>query len=286
MKVTAKIIILVIAITIAIGGVMIYAKTKVEPPVATKPIDQFSHNIEMCFKSFATANESMQQDSIMQTTLNKINIYVAESKIDLQKGDSDIDKLLSLYSRLFVKRSLAKFSQSVWHDADHTAMLSVISRLRQIKHSDNTVALAKTTADSLSQIENVISKYKQARAICRRTSFSGISNARSTISQARQFAKDPYLSHCTDLISALGSVKSNIAASHYNYVCGMVAKLAQFKSYSQSYYNNTLVPQVEEAITHYDDNAKSLYGTKRNVEDLWNRSRVYYSNALEYYNNY
>ena len=34
MKVIVKIIILVIAITLAIGGVMIYAKTKVDPPVA------------------------------------------------------------------------------------------------------------------------------------------------------------------------------------------------------------------------------------------------------------
>lgn len=41
MKVTVKILILVLSIALAIGGVMVYAKTRVEPPVAFQPINQF-----------------------------------------------------------------------------------------------------------------------------------------------------------------------------------------------------------------------------------------------------
>lgn len=285
MKVTIKIIILVIAITLAIGGVMIYAKTKVEPPVATKSIDQYSKNIENCYKSFANVKSPYQEDSILAITTSKINIYCHESKMDEKTGNAHIDKLLSLYAPLFLKRSLAKFNQNTWYESDHSYMLSVISNLRNIRHTDNTIALQKQTADSLALIENIITKYKQARAISRRTGFHGVSNAHATISQARQFAKDYYLSHCTDLVNALNNVRPNIAQAHYNYISNMVDKLSQYQSYNQYYYENTLIPQVDAAVTEYDNNASALYGSKRDVNSLWNKARSYYNSASQYYNN-
>ena len=285
MNVTIKIIVLVIAITLAIGGVMIYAKTKVEPPVATKSIDQFSKNLDDCFKNFAGENTPLQEDSIFATTINKINIYCRESKMEEKTGDANIDKLLSRYSPLFMKRSFAKFNQSTWYETDHSYMISVISNLRSIKHSDNSPALQKQTADSLATIERVISKYKQARAVSRRTGFNGVSNAQATISQAHQFANDNYLSHCSDLVSALNNVRPSIAQAHYNYISNMVEKLAQYRSYNQYYYENTLIPQVDAAVTEYDNNASDLYGSKRDVNSLWNKARSYYNSASQYYNN-
>lgn len=283
MKVTVKIMILVIAITLAIGGVMIYAKTKVEPPIATKSIDQFSKNIDDCLRKFANDNSSLQEDSILATTINKINIYCKESKMDEKTGDVNIDKLLSRYTPLFLKRSFAKFNQSDWHESDHSYMISVISKLRKIKHTDNSLALQKQTADSLAIIESVISKYRQARAVSRRTRFNGVSNAQATISQARQFANDSYLSHCSDLVSALNNVKPSIAQAHYNYISNMVEKLSQYRLYDQYYYDNTLVPQVDAAITEYENKAAALYGIRRNVDDLWARARSYYNDATSYY---
>lgn len=285
MKVTIKIIILVVAIAMAIGGVMIYAKTKVEPPLATKSIDQFSKNLDNCYKKFANENSPHQEDSIMTTTINKINIYCKESKMDEKARDTNIDKLLSRYTPLFLKRSFAKFCQSTWYESDHSYMISVISNLRSIKHTDNSPALQKQTADSLSIIESVISKYKQARAVSRRTGFNGVLNAQETISQARKFAKDDYLSHCTDLVSALNNVRASIAQSHYNYISNMVEKLAQYRLYNKYYYENTLIPMVDAAVTEYDNKAYALYGSKRDVNSLWNKARSYYNSASQYYNN-
>ena len=45
MKVTIKILILVLSIALAIGGIMVYAKTRVEPPTAFQPINQFERDL-------------------------------------------------------------------------------------------------------------------------------------------------------------------------------------------------------------------------------------------------
>lgn len=154
------------------------------------------------------------------------------------------------------------------------------------KHSDNTDVIKNSTYDSLNVIVQIISKYKQARRISRSTNFTGISNAQSVISRARQFANDKYLSNCTDLKNALNSVRNEIAQSHYRYISAQVEKLSQYRYYSQSYYDNTLVPQVDAAVTEYDNKAAALYGKKQSVEPLWVHARGFYNQASSYYNGF
>lgn len=283
MKVFVKILILVLAVTLAIGGVMIYAKTKVEPPKAPKQTNQYLYDLSNCYSSFKNVEKGNQEDSILLVTWNKINIYVKEDKINKSDADKATDALLDKYTPLFLKRSFALFKQSVWNENDHKYVLGVINSLKQMKHSDGNVALKKETKDSLTQIENIISRYNQARAISKHTHFSGIANAQSTISQARQFANDSWLSNCTDLVRALNNVKSSIAESHYNYVSSMVEKLAQYRSFSKTYYDNTLVPQVDAVVTEYDNKASALYGSKRDVNVLWNRAKSHYNDASLYF---
>lgn len=284
MKVLVKIVILVLAITLAIGGIMIYAKTRVEPPVATKAIDQFSRNLEDCYKSLAKENVALEEDSIFSATMSKINIFVSESKMEPKDGDSNIDRLLAIYTPLFLKRSFGKFNLSTWNESDHKYMLNVVSKLKGIKHSDNSKALQKRTTDSLALIEVIISRYNHARAVSRLTGFAGISNAKATISKAKEFANDSYLKNCHDLVIALNNVKPSIARSHYHYISNMVEKLTLYKKYDQYYYENSLVPQVDAAVTEYDNNASSLYGSKQSVEPLWSKARGYYETASKYYN--
>jgi len=283
MKVTVKIVILILAVTLAIGGVMIYAKTKVEPPKAPRQTNQYMNDLSKCYNSIGMVNNRVKEDSILFVAWNRINIYTQEDKISKKDADNGLDVLLGRYTPLFLKRSFALFEQSTWYEIDHQYMLWTIKELRKIKHVDGSLALKQTTRDSLSIIENIIGGYNQARAISERTHFSGVANAKSTISRARQYANDTWLSNCTDLVRALNNVKPSIAESHYNYVSSMVEKLSQYRYYSKDYYDNTLVPQVDAAVTEYDNKASALYGSKKNVDALWNRAKAYYNEASLYY---
>lgn len=284
MKVTIKIVILILAVTLAIGGVMIYAKTKVEPPSAPQQSNQYLNDLSNCYDAFGRKFTVSQEDSVMFVTWNRINIFAQEEKITKTEADKGIDVLLGKYSPLFLKRSLYLFKQSVWDEDDHKYMIAVINYLRQITHIDGNSALKANTRDSLTLVENIINRYNQARALSKHTRFSGVANAQRTISQARQYSNDEWLSHCTDLVRALNNVKPSIAESHYNYAASMVEKLSQYRYFSKEYYDETLVPQVDAAVTEYDDKASALYGSKRDVNVLWNRAKAYYNEASLYYN--
>jgi hypothetical protein len=285
MKTTLKIGILLVALILAVGGIMIYAKTKVNPPTTPKQIDVYSSDLAQCKISLRNASKKESVDSVFFTIIDRIRIYSQEGKIRDAVTNKELDDAVGIYMPMYLRRCFEKFEQSVWYDSDHARMLVEIADLRKIKHSDNTNVIDNSTQDSLNIIIQTINRYKQARRISKSTRFTGVSNAQSVISQARLLANDKYLSNCTDLKNALNSVRSEIAQSHYRYISAQVEKLSQYRYFGQSYYDNTLVPQVDAAVTEYDNKAVALYGKKQNVEPLWARARGYYDQASSYYNN-
>lgn len=285
MKVTVKILILVLSIALAIGGVMVYAKTRVEPPTAFKPINQFDKDLNQLYSELKKAGTASGEYRIYLKTIDRISVFEKENRLTQVESDKHRDKLLDCYSLIFLKRCFAAFNKSVWKDLDLSYMLIVSKRLHSVKYSSGKKALNKTTIDSLALVENIISDYRQAKTISRSTTYRGVSSAQNTINQAKKYADDQYLSKCTDLRSALNNVKTGIAQSHYSYISSQVEKLSEFRYYSQQYYEETLVPQVDAAVTEYDRNATALYGSKKNVNSLWDRAKEYYNKAFQYYNN-
>lgn len=285
MKVTVKILILVLSIALAIGGVMVYAKTHVEPPVAFQPINQFEKDLNHLYSDLKKAGAAREEDMIYLKTIDRISVFENENRLTQVESDKYRDKLVDCYSPIFLKRCFSAFDKSDWKDMDHSYMLIVSKRLHSVKHTDGSKVLRKTTIDSLTLVENIISDYRQARIISRSTAYKGVSSAQNTINQAKKYANDTYISKCIGLRNALNNVRAGIAQSHYNYISSQVEKLSEYRYYGQQYYENTLVPQVDAAVTEYDNKANALYGAKKDVDVLWNRARGYYNEASNYYNN-
>ena len=81
MKTTLKIGILLVALILAVGGIMIYAKTKVNPPMTPKQIDVYSSDLAQCKTSLKNASDKESVDSAFLTTIDRIKIYSQEDKI-------------------------------------------------------------------------------------------------------------------------------------------------------------------------------------------------------------
>lgn len=283
MNKTSKIIILFLAIILAVGGVMAYAKTIVDPPKELKQVDQYSIDLGKSLNGFSQISSAILEDSLFAAITNKISVFKKEKKLETKDMDSNLDRLAGMYAPLFLKRSFTKFQQSSWDGNDHSYMLQVVGSLKQMKHSDGSRVVVKNTLDSLNKIEKIISDYRKARALTSHTAFNGIANAKGVINQAKQYANDSYLSNCSSLVSALTNIRSSIGQSHFRQISAMVEKLSQYRYFSEDYYNNTLVPQVDAAITEYENNASSLYGTRLNTNPLWDKAKRYYDQASDYY---
>ena len=113
MKVTIKIVFLALALTLAFGGIMIYAKTKVDPPIALKQIDQYSIDLTKSCKAVTQAENDSKVDSIYATVMDRINVFKNEDKIQPSEADKCLDSFIKNYTPLFLNRCFGKFQQSV-----------------------------------------------------------------------------------------------------------------------------------------------------------------------------
>lgn len=283
MKTTFKILILLLAVTCAIGGVMIYAKTKVAPPVIVSQTNQYKQDVNKLVSDEKSSEDAKTEDEVFAKAIDRIRIFAQEGKMNATEADKSMDQFVGSYSPRFLKRCFASFIQSEWKGETHNYILSQSALLKGLTHSDRTSVIEKSTIDSLNLAASIISDYRDARRVSRISSFSGYDNARSTISKARTYANNQYLSNCRTLLNDLNTVKSRLAKSCYNQVVAKVDELGNYHRYDKNYYDNTLVPQVDQVVTNYDNKAAAIFGSKENVNALWNRAKAHYNNAMEYY---
>ncbi len=264
---------------------MMFAKTRVEPPIAIGAVDQYAEAILESVSQFAkldSDNESEYDDKLYALTKLKIDVFLYENRITTQTGDDSIDKLFAAYVPRFLKRSFDAFKQRTWRSDDHKYMLSVAAKLKKVKHSDNTMALTQKDQESINLMEDIISDYNDAWRISSQVVFSGVENAKKVIQEASAYTSDEYLKNCAELVSALNRVKPAIAQSHYEYVQEQVDRLKEYKFFGEDYYKKRLVPEVTVAVKGFKE-LSALYGMQdkassieRISEDLWATADIYY----------
>lgn len=282
MKTFNKIALLIVSIVLAVGSVLFFAKTRVEPPKALKPVDQYAMDLQKEVDKLSTfRNDIRRADSLFLLTKKKIAIYANENKIDGQKRDTYDKQMLVSFVPILVQYAHDKFQQSVWYKSN---LDYIEERIAFIKSLPTAFAnMPNQHKADINELGNVLNRYRDARRVSMHRSFHGIAAARRSISLAREYANDRWLRHCADLVHGLNQVRPSIGKSHYYYVQSQVNKLANYRSYSWSYYDGTLVDQVASQITDYENYASELYGQKYNVVELWLDAKRYYNLAKDYY---
>lgn len=282
MKTFNKIALLIVSIVLAVGGILIFAKTRVEPPKALKPVNQYAMDLQKEVDKLSTfRNDIRRADSLFLLTKKKIAIYANENKIDGQKRDTYDKQMLVSFVPILVQYAHDKFQQSVWYKSN---LDYIEERIAFIKSLPTAFAnMPNQHKADINELGNVLNRYRDARRVSMHRSFHGIAAARKSVSLAREYANDPWLRHCADLVHGLNQVRPSIGKSHYYYVQSQVNKLANYRSYSWSYFDNTLVQHVSDQIDVYKNNARKLYGSNYDVDQLLSEARYYYQQAKSYH---
>lgn len=282
MKVTIKILILMVSITLAIGGVMIYAKTRIEPPIATTFIDQYSNNLNEEIVLFKNLDSQSSEYLHYATIVSKIKIYQAESKISEDIADEMLYKVVSEYAPLFIEHSYKAFSKSVWHESDHNVMIERIAHLRSLRVDHGMTSPVASYEADLSKIERTIINYRKAKTVASYAKFNSISDANAKIQEAEKYRTMDPLSNCTDLTNQLAKVKINIGNSHYLRLVLKVDQMACYSKMTEAEFNS-LMSDANSMIQEYDNNC-SMYGhNAKTTESLKQNVEKYCRDAMEFF---
>lgn len=286
MNKSVKILLLIVAVIIAIGGVLLFMKTIVSPPQDLEFKNQYELALNQKIEGFKKVDsDNLEREFATLTDL--AHRFKAESSIDDKLFDKEYTEIIGVYSPKFAQYCFGQFQKSVWNESEHKWMEDRIAQLRKLTVEDGSRKIMDNYTESdgrFSIILKTIGKYREAKSLSNRIGYSGLGEARSRISKANQYKQDDYLKNNAALIKALNSLPSRLEASHYAALRAKVNTLANYYSYSADSYD-VLSDNVVAALKEYKQNAQAVYGESRSLSDLEADASRYYNAAVEYYKN-
>lgn len=286
MNKSVKILLLVVAVIIAIGGVLLFMKTIVSPPQDLEFKNQYELALNQKIEGFKKVDsDNLEREFATLTDL--AHRFKAESSIDDKFFDQVYTEIIGVYSPKFAQYCFGQFQKSVWDESEHKWMEDRIAQLRKLTVEDGSRKIMDNYTESdgrFSIILKTIGKYREAKSLSNRIGYSGLGEARSRISKANQYKQDDYLKNNAALMKALNNLPSRLEASHYAALRAKVNTLANYYSYSADSYD-VLSDNVVAALKEYKQNAQSVYGESRSLSDLEADASRYYNAAVEYYKN-
>lgn len=265
MKTLTKIIILLAAVVLAVGGIIIYAETRANSPTSPKEINAYTQNLKQCEESIKNSPKKTSAqsaaDTVFDMTIDRIAVFAKENKIQDYDVNDHLDFAFANYMPIYLDYCFGRFRQSEWYKSELTEIQARNNQLRDIKRVDGSAAISEANRDSLSVIDKTITAYNNARAISANPTFTTVAAARSQINNANAYLNDKYLSNCTSLVSALRTVPEKISREHYKYVKDLVDKLDVYKTCFRSTYTEKYLNPADEAVNGYKE-ISSLYGSQ------------------------
>ena len=278
MNKSIKIILLVVAILLAVGGVMAYYKTIVSPPGKLAFKNQHINFDKKDISMIKSANTDFALDSFFVAITHELDLQLANSFLTEQERNELLELFATQYVPTYVSACNSKFGKSVWNEGELQKMKSRISELHALVTTDKKTVIQGEANSSLNEIHNVIVNYYEAKRAASASGYNGLQAAKQKIATARKYASMSPINNCSDLVSRLNSVSTRLEQAHYSYLAAQVERLRPYYNYSQTEYDNVAL-SIAEKLEEYKNNAKSTYGRVSDISSLESRAGSYYSNA-------
>jgi hypothetical protein len=273
-----KIILLVVAILLAVGGVMAYYKTIVSPPGKLEFSNQYVNAAKKDISKVQSASTDIALDTTFVRITHELDFLLSNSFLSDQERNELMESFASQYVPTYISFCNSKFSKSVWNEGELQKINARISELQALKTTDQKIIIQGEANASLNKVRNVIVNYYDAKKAASARGYNGLESAKQRIATARRFASMSPINNCSNLVSRLNSVSSRLEQAHYAYLAGQVERLRPYYNYSQTEYDN-LALSISDKLEEYKNHAKSVYGKASNISELESRAGYYYSNA-------
>ena len=278
MNKSLKIILLVVAILLAVGGVMAYYKTIVSPPGKLVFKNQYVNSDKKDISQVKSANTDFALDSVFIAITHELDLQLADSFLTNRERDELLELFATQYVPTYVSACNSKFSKSVWNEGELQLINARIAELQKLVTTGNKIVIQGEANSSLNEVHNVIVAYYDAKKAASVGGYNGIQVAKQKIATAKKYASMSPINNCTDLVSRLNSVADRLEQVHYSYLANQIERLRPYYNYTQSEYDD-LALSISEILDEYKKNAKNTYGRISDISSLESRAGSYYSNA-------
>ena len=263
----AKVILLIVACLLAIGGVLLFITTMVSPPAELKfGTNHHEANIKAATNAYATATHSPEllDNEGYYAMLDRLDRNLSEGKITRKQYDEQLAEFLKAYVKVLSANAEHLLARSTWPEERIAAIDNRIDEVRALRaegHSEPIVASMSENA-TFTEFKVVIAELRDARNFATHTAYVSVDDTRRKLNKAQTYRDHRYLGHNTDLMASIEAMPHRLEASHWGRVVAQVnSLLPRANSYLDDYsgyekYYERVIADVDE----YNRYASKLYG--------------------------
>ena len=205
-----KSILIVGAIILAIGSILYYKNTVIDPP--KQFVFENPHNKALCKEIKLLTSDSLEIQ--YAEILYMINRDEFEKLVGRDTLDLRIEDALIKYIPLFISRCNSSFAASVWNTPEwsHNFMKN---RIYQLKHFENSKGnlVVEPNSNYIKQLDDVlkvIDNYDNAWQLAYSTDYKNLEITKNRVRHAGVYLNDDKLKNCVALVQKLKDLPSAI----------------------------------------------------------------------------
>ena len=264
----------------AIAGVLVFLKTRVAPPSAIKPIDQYSIALDKAYEDLESKQNFAENRESYLKVEDLINRFVQEEAMSDEVADDYRLKIIENHGGKVIANAYDFFRRPSWPEDQLYEVMEYIYEIEDYKLSTGKSAATSRFMGDSERIKVLVQKYNEALALSKNTGFSSVENAKEKISKADEYKNADYLRNNVELVAALDALPGKIAKSHYNYVWAHVNKLANYRNLTEDKFDIEAT-NVNNIIEEYRNT--HIYSEKPDVSEIERMYNDYFDRASEHY---
>lgn len=282
-----KSILVVGAIILAIGAILYYKNTVIDPP------KQFvfgnTHNKALCKEIKLLTSDSLEiqyADVLYMINRDEVEKLVGRDSLDLR-----IEDALIKYIPLFISRCNSSFAASVWNTPEWSHHF-MKNRIYQLKHFENSKGnlVVEPNSNYIKQLDDVlkvIDNYDNAWQLAYSTDYKNLEITKNRVRQAGVYLNDDRLKNCVALVQKLKELPSAIQASHLAYLkrnsklyCGGIKGYNTYLSALKNILNN----KIPEYVSYYGNSDETNAIRRDLLDEQYTLLNSFVSYVLDKYN--
>lgn len=286
-RIIIKSILIVGAILLAIGAILYYKNTVMDPP--KQFVFENSHNKALCKEIKLLTSDSLEiqyADVLYMINRDEVEKLVGRDTLDLR-----IEDALIKYIPLFISRCNSSFAASVWNTPEwsHNFMKN---RIYQLKHFENSKGnlVVEPNSNYIKQLDDVlkvIDNYDNAWQLAYSTDYKNLEITKNRVRQAGVYLNDDRLKNCVALVQKLKELPSAIQASHLAYLkrnsklyCGGIKGYNTYLSALKNILNN----KIPEYVSYYGNSDETNAIRRDLLDEQYTLLNSFVSYVLDKYN--
>ena len=275
MNKAGKILVLIFAALLAVGAVLYFVKTMLDPPARVPADSGYVELIDEAVAEYADSRQGAYETSY-RPVLDRIERFHNEGKITGTEYDRARTDAAAIYAPRLAQDCYRRLMMD-WNDDDMNEMENRIYRLlNQRLYSSGAPVIDNDaeSARSINEIADVLKLSREARNMCSSPTFISLTSSRSKMIKVRSYLTNQYLKHNSSLIRTINDYGGMLGQQHYSELSNQVDALAAYTTMSYDEFNSQY-NEALAAISEYDNNAAPVYGNTIDTAPLRSRLERY-----------